>query len=342
MKHLLGIENLTRDELLSYLNNAKSFVEVGTRDLKKVPALRGKTIINLFLEPSTRTRASFEIAGKRLSADVINIGGSDSSTSKGETFLDTAKTLQAMSPDILVVRHKQSGAPHFLARWLKNTSVINGGDGTHEHPTQALLDLVTIQQRFKDRREGIFGLKVAIVGDIRHSRVARSNIWAHHLLGNEVRLVGPRTLVPDELLGRDCFGSSRFEGRIKIFHDLESGIRDADVVMCLRMQLERQEEHFVPSLQEYTDQYCVTEKKLRLFAPQSVVLHPGPVNRGLEISSEVVDGHRSLVEQQVNNGVAVRMAVLFSIAAGQQSKRSEDGDVDSVASAESGLQQAIA
>jgi aspartate carbamoyltransferase catalytic subunit len=314
MKHLLGIESLTKEELYTYLNNSKSFVEVGTRELKKVPALRGKTIINLFLEPSTRTRASFEIAGKRLSADVVNVGGSDTSTSKGETFLDTAKTLQAMAPDILVVRHKQSGASQFLARYLTGTSVINAGDGMHEHPTQAILDCVTLQQHFHDRADGIEKLKIAIVGDIRHSRVARSNIWAHSLLGNEINLVGPPTLVPDELVSPSCFGAKRFGGKVRIYSDIAQGIEGADVVMCLRMQLERQEDHFVPSLQEYTDEYCITEKRLSRYAPKAVVLHPGPVNRGLEISTEVVDGKRSLIETQVNNGVAVRMAVLFSIA----------------------------
>lgn len=217
MRHLLSIAELSRPELEAYLSNAKSFVEVGTRDLKKVPALRGKTIINLFMEPSTRTRASFEIAGKRLSADVVNVGGSDTSTSKGETLLDTARTLQAMSPDILVVRHKQSGAAHFLARYLKRAAVVNAGDGMHEHPTQAILDCLTLQQHFAARPQGISGLRIAIVGDIRHSRVARSNVYAHALLGNEVHLVGPPTLVPLEFLSTKCFGAPRFEGRVKIF-----------------------------------------------------------------------------------------------------------------------------
>ncbi len=314
--HLLDIESLSRAEIQTYLSNALSFVEVGGRDLKKVPALRGKTIINLFLEPSTRTRTSFEIAGKRLSADVINVGGSDSSSTKGETFLDTAKTLEAMAPDIIVVRHKESGAPHFLAHRLKNVSVVNAGDGMHEHPTQALLDLLTLQQRLKK----IDGLKIAIVGDILHSRVARSNIWAHLHLGNEVTLVGPPTLVPESLLSSKAFGRADFEGRVRIERQLSSGIRGADVVLCLRVQLERISQHFFPSLQEYTDTYGINEKILAKHAPASVVLHPGPINRGVEISSEVADGPRSLIEQQVNNGVAVRMAVLFTLAAGMRGK----------------------
>jgi len=325
MRHLLGIEQLNREELANYLNNAKSFVEVGTRDLKKVPALRGKTVINMFMEPSTRTRASFEIAGKRLSADVINIGGSDSSTSKGETLLDTARTLQAMTPDVLVVRHKQSGAAHFLARHLKRTSVINAGDGMHEHPTQALLDCVTLQQHFRDRNDGISKLRIAIVGDVRHSRVARSNVYAHALLGNEVHLVGPPTLVPPELSSIKCFGAKQFANKVKVFSDFAKGIEGADVVMALRMQLERQEDHFVPSLQEYTDAYCITEKRLSTYAPNAVVLHPGPMNRGLEISSEVADGKRSLIENQVNNGVAVRMAVLFALVTSHNYSSLETG-----------------
>jgi aspartate carbamoyltransferase catalytic subunit len=306
-KHLLGIEGLSRDELYRYLDNAASFCEVSERDIKKVPALRGKTIVNLFLEPSTRTRTSFEIAGKRLSADTVNVGASDSSVTKGETLLDTARTLEAMRPDIIVVRHKESGAPQFLARHLTGTSVVNAGDGMHEHPTQALLDLLTLRQRFERRKQGIEQLKVAIVGDVRHSRVARSTIWAHKLLGNEVTLVGPPTLVPSEL--RSAFG-----GGVTVDYDLRRGVHGADVVMCLRLQLERQSEHYIPSLEEYSREYGVNERLLRECAPDSVVLHPGPANRGTEISSEVMDGPRSLVTAQVANGVATRMAVLFLLA----------------------------
>jgi aspartate carbamoyltransferase catalytic subunit len=312
LKHILGIEHFTRAELYDFLDNAKSFAEISTRDIKKVPALRGKTVINLFLEASTRTRTSFEIAGKRLSADVINISGPTSSVVKGETLLDTARSLQAMSPDILVVRHKESGAAHLLARHLNGTAVINGGDGMHEHPTQALLDCFTLYRHFAGRKDGIEKLKIAIVGDVRHSRVARSNIWAHLLLGNEVTLVGPATLVPPEFTSARCFGS-----RIRICTSLAEGVAGADVVIVLRMQLERQEEHFVPTLQEYTNEYCVTEKLLKRVAPDCVVMHPGPMNRGTEISSEVADGPRSLVERQVEAGVTVRMAALFWVATGQ-------------------------
>ena len=309
MKHLLGIEYLSKVELYGLLHDARNFIEISDRDIKKVPALRGKTVLNLFLEPSTRTRVSFEIAGKRLSADTINISASGSSVSKGETLLDTARNLEAMHPDILVVRHKESGAPHFLAKYLKRTAVVNAGDGMHEHPTQALLDCLSLLQHFKERKDGIEKLRIAIVGDVRHSRVARSNIWAHKLLGNEVRLVAPPTLLPPASMNSSVFG----EG-VRLFHNLEAGIEGADVVMCLRMQLERQGQFFVPNLEEYSAEYCVNEKRLKKHAPSAVVLHPGPVNRGIEISTEVVDGPRSLISQQVGYGVAVRMAVLFALA----------------------------
>ena len=308
-RHLLGIEELSKEELLDYLANAAKFVEVSERDIKKVPALRGKTVINLFLEPSTRTRTSFEIAGKRLSGDVINISASTSSTVKGETLLDTARTLEAMSPDILVVRHKESGAAHFLAGRLGQASVVNAGDGLHEHPTQALLDCLSLMQRFQKGPEELTGLKIAIVGDVCHSRVARSNIWAHKLLGNCINLVGPPTLIPP--------GFAEFGGEeVSVFHNLEEGVAGADVVMCLRLQLERQEQNFVPSLQEYTNEYIVTEDLLKRVAPKAVVMHPGPVNRGTEVQSALIDGPRSLMREQVRNGVAVRMAVLFGLAAG--------------------------
>lgn len=316
-RHLLGIRGMTRTELENHLENALSFGEVSGRDIKKVPALRGKTVINLFLEPSTRTRASFEIAGKWLSADTINIG-EDSSVKKGETLADTARNLEAMSPDVLVVRHRESGAPHLLAKLLTKCSVINAGDGLNEHPTQALLDCLTLKHHFRDRAEGISGLRIAIVGDVRHSRVARSNIWAHLLLGNEICLVGPPTLVPAEFADPRAFG-----GNIRISHSLGAGIEGSDVVMCLRVQRERQDEHFLPSLEEYTTEYGVTESKLRKFAPQAVVLHPGPVNRGIEVSSEVIDGPRSLVTQQVTFGVAVRMAALFTLATGTAGQREQ-------------------
>ncbi len=308
-KHLLGIEGLTRDELITYLDNAQNFTEVMARDIKKVPALRGKTIINLFLEPSTRTRSSFEIAGKILSADTINVGSSDSSTTKGETLLDTARTLESMAPDVIVMRHKESGAPNFLAKHLNHSAIVNAGDGMHEHPTQAILDCLTIRQAFSKTGKGIEGIKVAIVGDVRHSRVARSNVYAHLLLGNEVTLVGPETLVPHDLIGPKAFGN-----KVKIRHSLREGVEGADVVICLRMQLERSAGNFVPDLEEYNAEYGVSERVLKAHAPESVVLHPGPANRGVEISSDVLDGPRSLFRQQVHNGVAVRMAVLFLLA----------------------------
>ena len=311
VQHLLGIEGLPKESMLGFLSAARNFKEVLARDLKKVPPLRGKTIINLFLEPSTRTRASFEIAGKILSADTINISGSESSERKGETLLDTARTLEAMNPDIIVIRHKESGAPHFLAKYLDRAAIVNAGDGTHEHPSQALLDLLTLQEHFEPLGRGIEGLRIAVVGDVHHSRVARSNIYAHLLLGNDVRLVGPPALVP-----RDFIGSKAFGDRITLHHDLSEGIAGADVVMCLRMQLERQVEHFVPTQEEYNNEYGINEKVLKRCAPQAVILHPGPANRGVEISSEVLDGPRSLFRKQVNNGVALRMAVLFQIATG--------------------------
>ena len=321
MKHLLGIEGLSRDDLYTYLNNSREMVEISTRELKKVPALRGKTVINLFFEASTRTRSSFEIAGKRLSADVVNISPSISSVTKGETLLDTACTLQAMNPDVLVIRHSCGGAPEFLANNLAETSVVNAGDGMHEHPTQALLDLLTLVQRFEKRADGIEKLRIAIVGDVIHSRVARSNIWAHLLLGNEINLVGPPTLLPREFGFAETFsggGATPGRGRLRLFHELGRGIEGADAVMCLRMQLERQQHNYVTSLEEYSRQYGISEKILARWAPDAVVLHPGPVNRGIEVSSDVIDGPRSLMRNQVNNGVAVRMGVLFSIVAGSR------------------------
>jgi aspartate carbamoyltransferase catalytic subunit len=314
-RHLLGIEQLSKDQLLNYLENAKSFIEVSNRELKKVPALRGKTIINLFLEPSTRTRASFEIAGKRLSADTINISGSDSSVVKGETLLDTARNLQAMTPDAIVVRHKESGAAQFLSKHIKEASIINAGDGMHEHPTQALLDCLSIKQFCEENNRKFEKLKVAIVGDVLHSRVARSNILAHQLLGNKICLIAPPTLLPPKEHVYKAYGNS-----IEISYSLAEGLYQADVVMVLRMQLERQANNFIPSLEEYSAGYCVTEKMLQKYAPNSVVLHPGPINRGIEISTEVADGKRSIIERQVTYGVAIRMAVLFALCSGNLSQ----------------------
>ena len=309
MKHLLGIEGLSKEELLGLLSDSESFVEVGDRDIKKVPALRGKTIINLFMEASTRTRVSFEMAGKWLSADTINVTSSGTSVSKGETLLDTVWNIEAMRPDIVVMRHKESGSPHFLASQLKNVSIVNGGDGLHEHPTQALLDCLTLQRHFAKSGRKIEGLKIAIVGDVFHSRVARSNLWAHKLLGNKVTIVAPPTLVPRGI--EKVFGDF-----ITVTSDLKSGIEGADVVMCLRMQLERQGNFFVPTLDDYTTRFCVSEKILKAVAPNAVVLHPGPMNRGVEITTEVADGPRSLIGNQVQLGVAVRMAVLFKVGRG--------------------------
>lgn len=307
MNHLLGIRDLTKENIYSYLETSTGFIEVSQRDIKKVPALRGKTVINLFLEPSTRTRASFEIAGKRMSADTINLSGSGTSVVKGESFLDTLETLQAMNPDAIVLRHAKSGAAHFAARFLKTTSVINAGDGMNEHPTQALLDCLTLKRHFEKHGKGIEGLTIAIVGDVVHSRVARSNIWAHKTLGNRIKLVGPRSLVPKELASDRCFGAN-----ISIHHNLAEGIEGADVIMVLRMQRERQNQNFVPSIDEYSKVFCVGEKVIEAYAPDSVVLHPGPANRGVEITGALLDSERALVHDQVNHGVAVRMAVLFN------------------------------
>jgi aspartate carbamoyltransferase catalytic subunit len=323
--HLLGIEGLSKEHLHRYLETAQSFVEVSERDIKKVPTLRGKTIINVFFEPSTRTLASFDIAGKRLSADTINLSAGSSSVKKGETLLDTVRTLEAMNPDILVMRHSESGAPHFASRFLSRAAVVNAGDGAHEHPTQALLDLLTLKQHFAKAGRPLEGLSIGFVGDVRHSRVARSNIWAHLALGNEVRLIGPSTLVPAEF-ARVFTPTGSGGGSVRVYHDLCEGVKGLDVVVCLRMQLERQEDLFIPNLDEYSREYCVSEHLLKAYAPKSVVLHPGPMNRGTEITGEVADGPRSLIRQQVNNGVAVRMAVLFLLGLAAPSLAVE-GDV---------------
>lgn len=315
--HLLGIDGLSKKDLYRYLDAAQSFVEVSERDIKKVPTLRGKTIIHVFFEPSTRTLASFDIAGKRLSADTINVSAGSSSVKKGETLLDTVRTLESMNPDVLVIRHSESGAAHFAARHLSRAAVVNAGDGAHEHPTQALLDLLTLRQHFEGKKRGLEGLKIGFVGDVRHSRVARSGILAHAALGNEVRLIGPSTLVPGEFV--DAFPS----GKLSVTHSLAEGLDGLDVVVCLRMQLERQDQNFVPNLDEYSREYCVSERLLSRYAPNSVVLHPGPMNRGTEIAGELADGPRALIRNQVNNGVAVRMAVLYLLARTTDSREGE-------------------
>ncbi len=318
-RHLLGLEGMSADAMIALLDSAASFKEISERDIKKVPTLRGKTVINLFYENSTRTRTSFEIAAKRLSADTINISESSSSASKGETLVDTARNLEAMRPDAIVVRHPMSGAPHLLARHM-TCPIINAGDGCHEHPTQALLDLLTI----RERRGQIAGLTVAIVGDLLHSRVGRSNLHALRALGATVRLVGPPTLVPREFAS---LGAT-------IHHRLADGVRDADVVMMLRIQRERMGANYFPSVEEYSQYYCLTEEIVRLAKPQVIILHPGPINRGLEIASAVADGPYSVIMSQVTNGVAVRMALLYLLVA-----RSKAEDAESDAGAEVGLRQ---
>ena len=300
-KDILGTEQLSLKEIEGILDTAISFKEVSTRQIKKVPTLRGRTIINLFFEASTRTRTSFEIAGKRLSADVINISASTSSTVKGESLLDTAYNLEAMNPDLLIVRHGVSGVPHMIASHIK-CSVINAGDGAHEHPTQALLDLLTIREHTQQLK----GLKVAIVGDIAHSRVARSNIHAMLKCGMEVTVVGPPTMIP---IGMECLG-------VKVLHDLEEAVAQVDVVMMLRIQLDRQNEGLFPSFREYSNQFCLTADKLKNSRKDILIMHPGPVNRGIEIALDVMEGPHSVILDQVNNGVALRMALMYLLLGG--------------------------
>ena len=298
-KHLLSIADLSREEMLLILDSAEAMKEVGARRIKKVPALRGVTVVNLFLEPSTRTRMSFEIAEKRLSADTVSIAGGTSSLLKGETLIDTARNLQAMDPAMIVVRHGASGACHLLAD-VCDARVVNAGDGMHEHPTQALLDAFTIREQ-KGRIER---LKIAIVGDLLHSRVLRSNILALTALGADVRVCGPRTLMlPDA----ERFG-------VQATTSIEEAVEDADVVMLLRVQLERMRGHFFPSRREYFALFGMTAERLARARPDVIVMHPGPMNRGVEIASEVADGPCSVILDQVANGVAVRMAVLYLLA----------------------------
>ncbi|MCH6558468.1 MAG: aspartate carbamoyltransferase catalytic subunit [Nitrospirae bacterium] len=298
-KDLVSIESLSADELRLILETADSFKEVSGREIKKVPALRGKTVVNLFLEPSTRTRTSFELAAKRLSADVITFSPSSSSIVKGETLLDTARNIEAMQADIIVLRHPAAGAAETLARGLKS-SVVNAGDGWHEHPTQALVDLFTLREKHLD----FPGLRVAIVGDIAHSRVARSNIYALTKLGAEVRAVGPPTMIPSAL---DRLG-------VRVYHKLDEGLRGANVIMMLRLQLERQGKALFPTIREYSQFYGLTPERLKLAEPGVWVMHPGPINRGVEIAPEVVDSFSSVILDQAANGIAVRMAVLYLLS----------------------------
>src|SRR5512142_3097854 len=301
-KDLLGIKGMTTDEITLILNTAATFKDVSERDIKKVPTLRGKTVINLFYEASTRT--SFELAGKRLSADVINISTSTSSATKGETLLDTARNIEAMKSDMIIVRHSCSGAPEYLARMLKS-SVINAGDGFHEHPTQGLLDMFTIREKL-GRLEG---LTVAIVGDITHSRVARSNIHGLTTMGATVRVCGPPTMVPP---GVECLGA-------RVTYDMDEAVEGADVVMMLRLQLERQAAGLFPGVREYARLYGLGRARLARAAGHALVMHPGPMNRGVEISSDVADDG-SVILDQVTNGVAVRMAVMFLLAGGTKAE----------------------
>ncbi|HEY3913409.1 MAG TPA: aspartate carbamoyltransferase catalytic subunit [Verrucomicrobiae bacterium] len=301
-KHLLDIQSISREEILTVLDTARAFKAVGERAIKKVPALRGKTVINLFIEPSTRTRISFELAAQRLTADVVNFSAEASSFKKGETLKDTAKNLEALNADIIVIRHSASGAPHFLSRFLRS-SVINAGDGAHEHPTQALLDAFTI----REKKGKIEGLNVTILGDILYSRVARSNIWALTKLGAKVTLCGPATLVPRVFEQMGC----------KVTYDVEEAIADADIIHLLRIQHERQRKTMFPSIGEYASLFGLTRARLARTKPEALIMHPGPINRGVEIDSDVADSERSLILDQVTNGLAVRMAILFLINGGQ-------------------------
>jgi aspartate carbamoyltransferase catalytic subunit len=303
-RDLLGIRDLSAAEIVGILDTAENFSEISTREVKKVPTLRGKTVINLFFESSTRTRTSFELAAKRLSADAVNISVSSSSLSKGETLLDTALNLDAMSPDCIVVRHSSAGVPHQLAK-VSRAAIVNAGDGANEHPTQALLDAMTI----REHKKTIAGLKVAIVGDIIHSRVARSNIHLLTKLGASVRVAGPRTLVPDDF-------RYLVEKDLEVCPHIEDAIEGADVVMILRIQRERQDSAYFPTLREYAIHYGLTNERLDLAKKDAIVLHPGPMNRGIEISSDVADSSRSLILDQVKYGVAVRMAVLYLATGG--------------------------
>jgi len=297
-KHILGISHLSPDDIQFILTTAESFKEISSRKIKKVPTLRGHTIVNLFFEPSTRTRLSFEIAAKRMSADTFNISKSTSSATKGETLVDTARNIEAMNPDIIIIRHAFSGAPEMLTRYI-DAAVINAGDGTHEHPSQGLLDLMTVREH-KGRLDG---LKIAIIGDILHSRVAHSNILGFTRMGSRVHVYGPATLLPQ---GLDRLGA-------KVSTSIEEAVTDADVVMTLRIQQERQSDPLFPSLREYALKYGITRRIVDLARPDAIVMHPGPINRGVELMSDVADGPRSVILDQVTNGVAVRMALLYLV-----------------------------
>src|SRR5687767_2788783 len=302
-RHLLGIADLDPDEISLILDTAEAMTEIAARPIKKVPTLRGRTVVNLFFEPSTRTRTSFEVAEKRLSADTLSVAIAQSSVTKGETLLDTVRNLEAMAPDMIVMRHASSGAPHLLSR-ICRSAIINAGDGMHEHPTQALLDAFTI----REHKKRLAGLKVAIVGDLLHSRVLRSNIHLLTKMGADVWVCGPPTLIPTDVTRFGVRATSR----------VEEAVADADVIMLLRIQLERMEGAFFPSLREYFRVFGMTEARLRQAKPDVMIMHPGPMNRGVEIASEVADGPYSVILDQVANGVAVRMAVLYLLAGGAE------------------------
>lgn len=302
-KHILGIEELSLEEIEHILKVSESMKAVSQRTVKKVPTLKGVTVVNLFFEPSTRTRSSFEIAEKRLSADVLSLSLNQSSVQKGETLLDTIKNLTAMGASIIVMRHPMSGAPWLLAKEL-DCSIINAGDGSHEHPSQCLIDMFTVKQI----RKSIKGLNIVIVGDILHSRVARSNIWGFTKLGANVRVVGPPTVIPD------CIE----ELNVKKFYRIEDAVSNSDVIMMLRIQRERQNRNLFPTLREYSKFYGLTKDILKLAKKEAVVMHPGPINRGIELSSEIADDSRSVILDQVSNGIAVRMAMLFLVASSRR------------------------
>ncbi|WP_111498526.1 MULTISPECIES: aspartate carbamoyltransferase catalytic subunit [Marinobacter] len=317
LRHFLTIDGLDRDLLTQILDTADSFIEVGERRIKKVPLLRGCTVVNLFFESSTRTRSTFELAAKRLSADVLNLDISTSATSKGESLSDTLLNLEAMASDMFVVRHSRSGAPHFIAESVTpGVAIINAGDGRHAHPTQAMLDMLTIRQH-KQRFEG---LKVAIVGDILHSRVARSQIQALNILGaDEVRLIAPSTLLPSDVESLGC----------RVDHNMQSGLKDIDVIIMLRLQRERMEGALLPSEREFYKVYGLNTDKLAYAKPDAIVMHPGPINRGVEIESAVADGPRSVILNQVTNGIAIRMAVMSMAMGGQRAQKGQDAEVRS-------------
>lgn len=317
-KHLLGIEHLSPDDIVRILDLAETFIELGERPIRKVPTLRGRTVINLFLEPSTRTRTSFEIAAKRLSADAINIAGSSSSTTKGETLIDTVDNLCAMHPDVIVLRHPASGAAELIAKRI-DAAVINAGDGAHEHPSQALIDVATIRKHKATPREGrkasetLAGVSVAIIGDIEHSRVARSNLYALTKLGASVRLAGPRTMMP---AGIEAMVNVP-KADVRVCHRVEEALEGADVVMALRIQAERLGKvGLFPTTREYARTFGIGARTIAYAKPDAIVMHPGPINRGVELSPELADGTRSVILEQVTYGVAVRMALLYLLGAG--------------------------